>query len=443
MKNIKNVFIGFGKGAKTLAKSLANAGEEVLVIEQSNQMYGGTCINIACIPTKALKYSAETNSSFNDAIVKKDQLTGALRQKNFYNIDDEPTADVWTGKATFKSNHELSIEMLDGEVRQIQAERIFINTGALLNIPKIDGVETSHKIVDSTGIMALETLPKKLTIIGGGYIGLEFASMFNQFGSEVTVLDAGETFIPREDREVADLILADMQESGIKFAFNANANTIIDTDSGVDITYTIANEEKILSGDIILLATGRKANTADLGLENTNIVLNDRAAIEVDEFLKTTVDNVWAMGDVKGGLQFTYISLDDSRIVGGQLKGEDKYSTKQRVNVPYTVFINPPLGRIGITEEQAKADGKNIKIFTKMTNSVPRAKIIQDPRGIFKAIVDADTDLILGVSIYAQESHEMINLITMAMNHDIPYTALRDQIYTHPTMSEAFNELFE
>ncbi|MDT2613291.1 FAD-dependent oxidoreductase [Enterococcus dongliensis] len=442
MKTYKNVFIGFGKGGKTLAKTLAKHGEEVLMIEESDQMYGGTCINIGCIPSKSLIVNGERNIPFPEAVAKRGDLTGRLRNKNFHMIADEETAEVWTGKARFTADHELSVTMEDGEVREIKGERIFINTGSTPNIPAIKGIANSKYVVTSKEIMELPELPKRLTIIGAGYIGLEFASMFASYGSQVTVIDNHETFIPREDPDIAKMVYQDLTEKGIRFELGANLLEVKDTENGVQVRYEKDGEQTV-DGDILLVATGRKPNTAELGLENTNITVAANGAVTVDDYLRTTAENVWAIGDVKGGLQFTYISLDDYRIIEDQLFGNGKRKVSDRVNVPYTVFLTPPLSNVGLTEAQVKAQGYDYKVFQMMSAGVPKAQVLEDPKGMFKIIVDQKTQQILGASIYAEESHEVINLITLAMNAKLPYTMLRDQIYSHPTMTEALNDVLK
>lgn len=439
MTTYKNVFIGFGKGGKTLAKTLAKYGEEVLMIEESKQMYGGTCINIGCIPSKSLIVNGNRKVPFEEAVTKRGDLTERLRNKNFHMIADEKTAEVWTGKARFTANHDLEVTMTNGEIRKLTGERIFINTGSTPILPEVPGITKSSRVVTSKEIMELPVLPKRLTIIGAGYIGLEFAAMFADYGATVTVIDNHETFIPREDSDIAKMIFHDLTEKGIRFELGAKLLEVTDTAEGVQVRYE-KDGQHTLEGDLILAATGRHPNTADLGLENTQIAVK-KSGIVVDDYLRTTVENVWAIGDVKGGLQFTYISLDDYRIIADQIVHTGDRKVSDRKNVPYTVFLTPPLPTVGLTEAQAKEQGYVYKVYQLLSAGVPKAQVLEDPRGIFKILVDTTTNLILGASIYAEESHEVINLITLAMNAKLPYTILRDQIYTHPTMAEALNDV--
>lgn len=300
----------------------------------------------------------------------------------------------------------------------------------------IPGLAESNAILDSTAAMDQKEMPEKLVIIGAGYIGLEFASMFAKYGSKVTLLDLHEQFLPREDDDIASEIKKDMENSGVTFELGVKINRVDDQ----TVYYEKDGHSYEAVADRILVATGRKPNTENLGLENTGIQLTDRGAIKVDDHLQTTVPNIWAIGDVKGGLQFTYISLDDFRIIKDQLFGSGKRSLSDRINVPYSVFVTPSLSRVGLSEKEAKAQGINYELKKLPVAAIPKAK---DPRGLFKALIDPETGLILGVTLYGAESYELINMISLAMKMKIPAAVLWDQIYTHPTMSESFNDLFK
>lgn len=443
MEKYENIIIGFGKGGKTLAKTLAAKGQSVLVIEKSQRMYGGTCINIGCIPSKSLIINGEKKLDFTTAVDHKEKLTGKLRNKNYHMIADEPTGTVLDGTAKFISDHVLEVTLPDQTTMQVEGEKIFINTGALPIILPIPGLATSNYLLDSTSAMDQNTLPETLVIIGAGYIGLEFAAMFASYGSKVVVLDAHQEFIPREDDDVSEMIYQDLTAAGISFHLGVSVDKVEDGEDFVSVTFTENGAEKTIKADKVLAATGRKPNTANLGLENTNIKVDDRGAIVVDDLLKTTAENVWAIGDVKGGLQFTYISLDDYRIILDQLVGESKRRVSDRNVVPYSVFITPPLSNVGLTEKAAKKAGVPYKLFKFMSAGVPKAQVLEDPKGMFKVLVDPENDQILGASIYAEESHEVINLIALAMKGQLPYTLLRDHIYSHPTMSEALNDVLK
>lgn len=443
METIKNIIIGFGKGGKTLAKFLAQKGEEVLVIEKSNKMYGGTCINIACLPSKRLIIEAANGVSYVDAVNGKNEMTAQLREKNYHMLADEKTVTVLDGEAHFIADHEIEVKLSNGKKVQYKGDRIFINTGAVPVMLPIPGLKESKYILDSTQAMDEKKRPKNLTIIGAGYIGLEFASMFAKYGSKVTVLDHNKEFLAREDEDISNAVKKDMEDAGIKFELGADIEKITDEITDAKITYQINGKRKTISADRILVATGRKPNTENLGLENTAIETTDRGAIKVDDFLRTTVENVWAIGDVKGGLQFTYISLDDFRIIKDQLFGTGARMVSDRKVVPYSVFISPALSQVGLNEKQANKLGKEYKLFKLPVTAIPKAKVAKDNRGLFKALVDPETEKILGATLYGIESYELINMISLAMKAHLSYTVLRDQIYTHPTMSEAFNDLFK
>ncbi len=443
METIKNIIIGFGKGGKTLAKFLAQKGEEVLVIEKSNKMYGGTCINIACLPSKRLIIEAANGVSYVDAVNGKNEMTAQLREKNYHMLADEKTVTVLDGEAHFIADHEIEVKLPNGKKAQYKGDRIFINTGAVPVMLPIPGLKESKYILDSTQAMDEKKMPKNLTIIGAGYIGLEFASMFAKYGSKVTVLDHNKEFLAREDEDISNAVRKDMEDAGIKFELGVDIEKITDEITDAKITYQINGKRKTINADRILVATGRKPNTENLGLENTAIETTDRGAIKVDDFLRTTVDNVWAIGDVKGGLQFTYISLDDFRIIKDQLFGTGARMVSDRKVVPYSVFISPALSQVGLNEKQANKLGKEYKLFKLPVTAIPKAKVAKDNRGLFKALVDQETEKILGATLYGIESYELINMISLAMKAHLSYTVLRDQIYTHPTMSEAFNDLFK
>lgn len=443
MEKFKNVVIGFGKAGKTLAKFLAQHDEEVLLIERSDQMYGGTCINVGCLPSKNMIINGQRHLEFADAVAKRGTMTKQLRNKNYHMVTDEPLATVWNGQASFVSNHELKVAMADGTVRQVAAERIFINTGATPVWSKVPGLTPSERIVSSKEAMELAKKPARLAIIGGGYIGLEFAEMFNSFGSEVTILDHHAQLLGREDADIAAEVTNDLVSLGIKIELNAELTSAADDGQQVLLTYHQNGQKRQTEFDAVLVAAGRRPNIDGLGLENTDIALTERNAIQVDDRLRTTGPDVWALGDVNGGPMFTYISLDDFRIVKDQLFGQGKRTTADRNVVPTASFLTPPLANVGINERQAHAAGKDYLVFKLPVKAIPKARVLEDQRGVYKAIVERDTHRILGATLYAAEAHETINLIALAMKADLPYETLRDMIFTHPTMSEALNDLFK
>ena len=443
MQEFKNIVIGFGKGGKTLAKNLAAKGESVLVVEKSKKMYGGTCINIACLPSKNMIINAQRGINFEDAVKEKDEMTTVLRNKNYHMVADEETATVLDGTAKFIDNHTIEIVLASGERTYVKGERIFINTGATPIIPQVKGLKESKYILDSTAAMDQNSLPNELVILGAGYIGMEFASMFARYGAKVTVLDTNEKFLKREDEDISEMIFNDLSQDGIEFNLGVKVVEVKDLSDKVEIIYEINGKKQTVKADKLLVATGRKPVTEGLGLENTDIELDERGAIKVDDYLRTTAENVWAIGDVKGGPQFTYISLDDFRIIFDQLYGKGKRKVSDRNLVPYSVFITPALSRVGLNEVEAKNSKIEYKLFKLAATSIPKAKVIGNTRGMYKILVDPDTEEILGATIYGEESYEVINLIALAMKAKLPYTMLRDQIYTHPTMTEALNDVLK
>lgn len=433
------IVVGFGKAGKTLAKFAAQQGKSVAVIEKSAEMYGGTCINIGCIPSKVLVHDGIEAASFNDAMQRKRDVVSALNSKNYHNLADEETVDVINMTASFKSAHAIDLLNAQGEaVQTIEGKNIVINTGAKSVIPNIKGIDTSQRVYDSKAIMDLTQQPKRLVIVGGGYIALEFASIFANFGTTVTVLERSDQILKREDAVIAQQVTEDLTQKGIQFIYNAETEAIEDE---ADVTKVVTNQGTF-EADAVLVATGRKPNTEGLNLEAAGVQLGQRGEIIVNDKLQTSVDHIYAVGDVHGGLQFTYISLDDFRIVKSQLFGDGKRTLAQRGVVPYTMFIDPPMARVGMTATEAREKGYDILENQVAVNTMPRHKINNDTRGLFKAVVDAKSGQVLGATLYGQQSEELINIVKLAIDQQLPYAVLRDNIYTHPTMAESFNDLF-
>lgn len=433
------IIIGFGKAGKTLAGNFASKGWKIAMVEQDPKMYGGTCINIACIPTKILIHEALQGTDYTNAINRKNEVVEKLNDKNYQKLDNNDQITVYNSHARFLSDTKVEIKN-NGEKETLTSDHIFINTGATPVIPPLKGDISSDKVYTSTTLIEEKELPEQLTIVGGGYIGLEYATMYQEFGSNVTVVTPDNTLLPHEDTEIATAIQKEMEAKGINFLFNSRAETVKDMNaSEIGVTLSTGDE---LTSNAVLLATGRKPNVDGLGLENTSIELTDDNAIHVNDHLETTAANIWALGDVKGGMQFTYVSLDDSRIVMNHLFGEKDYDLETRQNVPYTMFVDPPFSRVGLTASEAKKQGYDIAEGKLEIASHPPAQVGNDLRGIFKVVVDRKTGKILGASLFGPDSHELINLIKLAIDLDTPYTYLRDQVYNHPVMSESFNALF-
>ncbi|MCU9534024.1 FAD-containing oxidoreductase [Streptococcus sp. CSL10205-OR2] len=438
MKEYDLIVIGFGKGGKTLAAKMAAQGKSVAMIEQDAKMYGGTCINIGCIPTKTMLHSVETGHDFKDVMSEKEAVTSRLRQKNYDMLANAPTADVYTAKARFISDKVIEINS-NGETRQLTGKVIVINTGSVSNVLPIPGLLESKNVFDSTQMQTLTVQPKTLGIIGGGNIGLEFANLYSQLGTKVTIFDPQNRIFSREEEIISQMAQEYMEEAGISFELSSTITKVKNNDNDKTVIVTDKGEFEF---DVVMYATGRKPNTADLGLENTDIKVSERGAIVVDDYRQTTVTDVFAVGDVNGGPQFTYISLDDFRIVFDYLNGDKSYSIANRPNIPNTTFINPPLARVGLDEKTAKEKGLPYKVNSLLVAQMPRAHVNSDLRGLFKVVVHKETKEILGATIFGAEAHEIINLVTMAMDNHIPYTYFKKQIFTHPTMAENLNDLF-
>ena len=442
--------IGFGKGGKTLAATMARRGARVAMIEQSDQMYGGTCINIGCVPTKALVFDAETMPGpgperYQQAARRTDDLTALLRGKNFSMLDTLDTVTVLTGTARFTDPHTLTVHAGDDTVR-VTATTIVINTGAdpdLLNIP---GLQDSAHVVTSTQLLARPERPDDLVVIGGGYVAVEFASMHAAFGTRVTLLERGPRILRSEDEDIAAAAAEILTSAGVTIRTGATVTDIKDDYASAVVTFTDqTGVQQTVRADTVLAALGRRPHTTDLGLHPPRGGTKARGAGVGDQHRRPTHPHLDAIGDVNGGPQFTYISLDDYRIVLDDLTGDGRRTTTDRRAVASALFMTPPLARVGITETEARATGRPLRIATRHVAdmaTVPRARIVHDPRGVMKAVVDAETDQILGVTMLSHDSHETINTVALAMRHGITAGQLRDQIYTHPSMTEALNDLF-
>ena len=439
MKQYDAVIIGFGKAGKTLAAELAAHDWSVAMVERSDKMYGGTCINIGCIPTKALIHSAglaaaghpltfgQRRDYYRESVASKTALVDLLRDKNYHKLADNARIDVYTGEGSFASPEAVAVKTARG-TQQIGGKYIVINTGAETVIPPIEGIAQSRRVYTSTSIMELEELPQHLVIVGGGYIGLEFASMYASFGSKVTVLEGFAELIPREDRDIAAAVREALEKKGIEFRI-----AVADTQTGGKYE---------IDGDAVLLATGRRPATAGLNLAAAGIETDDRGAVRVDAHLRTTAPRVFAAGDVTGGLQFTYVSLDDFRIIRDVLLGDGARTTANRGPVPYSVFIEPTFSHVGMHEEEARKAGRDIRVNRIAVAAFPRSRILGSTEGVLKAVIDAKTDEILGCTLFGAESGEVINTVATAMKHGVTAHDLSNSIYTHPSMSESLNDLF-
>ncbi|MFJ2580770.1 FAD-dependent oxidoreductase [Kitasatospora aureofaciens] len=448
--NADLLVIGFGKGGKVTAGAMGRRGKRVVLVEQSAHMYGGTCPNVGCVPTKALVHHSRkrrpedpAQAWYKQSVDKVQAVTALFRAGNYDGLNGMETVTVLTGKAVFTDPHTVRVDTADGTVT-VTGETVLINTGSEPIIPDIPGLRISKHLVTSTQLIESTDLPRRLTIIGGGYLGIEFASIYQQFGSQVTVLEAFPKLFPREDDDIAEAATTILIDEGISIVTGVTVKEVRDGDGEAIVVYEQDGREHTVAAHAVLPATGRAPATGSLNLEAAGVRTTSRGAVEVDEYLRTSQPHIFALGDVNGGPQFTYISLDDSRIVLDQLVGEGRRSTADRVAIPYTVFMTPPLAGVGLTEKQARAAGHRVRIAGQPVAEIlamPRAYAVEETRGVMKFVIDADTDEILGAALLSVDAQELINTVALAMRHGIKSAELRDAVYQHPTSTEAFNDV--
>ena len=448
MNRVDNIIIGFGKAGKTLANYLGDKGEKTILVEKSSEMCGGGYINVGCFPSKFLAGRAykkpdveiKDEEYYKISVENKDKLIEELNQETYDDVINS-NVEVVFGLASFKDEHTINIKTDKGEFN-VYTDRIFINTGAYPFVPTIEGLKIENRIHTSETLMDLEAHPKTLTILGGGIIGLEFAATYAKFGSKVTVIDKASRLLPKEDADVAEEVFKSYKDLGVNFVFDAEVSSVYQDDNTVKVSYSSKGENDEIISEAFLVATGRKPNIEDLKLENAGIESSERGFINVNEHLQTSKPNIFAIGDVNGGPQFTYVSLDDYRIVRSYLEDNGKYSRKNRQPMANAAFLHPTFSKVGLTETEAIDAGYNIKVAKLSASEIIRAKILGNTAGIYKAVVNADTKEILGVVLFGEDSHEVINLVVMAMIMKQPYTMLANHMFTHPSMAEALNDLF-
>jgi pyruvate/2-oxoglutarate dehydrogenase complex dihydrolipoamide dehydrogenase (E3) component len=450
------IVIGAGQGGVPLATTLAKAGRRVALVEREH--VGGTCINEGCTPTKTMVASAKvayfdrrsTDYGVSNGQVAVDMVAVRQRKrdivKSFRTGGERRLHDAGVelirGEARFAGPKELEVRLNDGgDELHLSAENIFINVGARPANPPVEGLD-SVPTLNSTTIMELGEVPDHLLVLGGSYVGLEFAQMFRRFGSEVTVVQRGKQLMSREDSDVAEAVAEIMRQDGIEVLLETQAQRAEQGNDGkIRLRISGPEGESTLEGSHLLAAAGRPPNTEKLNLEAAGVETDKRGQIKVNERLETSVEGIWALGDVKGGPAFTHISYDDFRIVRTNLlEGGDASITDRKV--PYTVFIDPQLGRAGLSEQEARQQGLNIRVAKIPMSYVARAIEVDETRGFMKAIVDADTNQVLGCAILGVEGGEIAAMLQIAMMGEVPYTILRDTVFSHPTLSESLNTLF-
>lgn len=437
--------LGWGKGGKTLARSLGRSGRRVVLVERDDAMVGGTCINVACVPTKALVHQAEQRRPDDDAdaylaraIATRDGLVERLREANRQLLATVDAVTLVRGEARFVGERAVRVTGGD-EALEIRAEHVVIGTGTVPRRPGIPG-DDGPRTHDSTSLQALEGVPARLAIVGAGAVALEFASMFARFGSDVTVIARGPAILAAEDDDVRESVEATLADAGVRILTRAETERI-DDDGTVATVVTSADP---VHADAVLLATGRSPATAELDLAAGGVDVDERGFVVVDELLRTSAERVWAVGDVNGGQQLTPISLDDHRIVAAQLTGAGGRRRDDRVAVPTTIFTTPPLARVGLSEREARERGIAVRVGAKAVADIaamPRPKAVGETHGIVKLVVDAETDLVLGAALHCVDAQEVVNLVALAMRAGVTASDLRDGIWTHPSSTEALNEV--
>lgn len=455
MEHFDAIVIGSGQAGTPLSLALAEAGRKTVLIER--QHVGGTCVNEGCTPTKTMVASARVaylarrgaDYGVNTGAVSVDEpkvrerkraIVERFRGGSQHRIEQTQGLELIFGSARFLGPNSVEVQLNAGGVRQLTAANMFINTGTRASRPQIEGLD-SVPALDNVSIMELDVVPDHLLVIGGGYIGLEFGQMFRRFGSRVTIVHSHSQLLTREDVDVAEEIAKILVEDGIELALDSRTVRVSRSAGVISLTVRTREGERMLTGSHLLLATGRLPNSDSLNLGAAGVATDSRGFIKTDSRFQTNVPGIYALGDVKGGPAFTHISYDDYRIIRANLLEGGNASTEGRL-VPYTVFIDPQLGRVGMTEADAVAKGLDIEVAKMPMSGVARALEMDETRGFMKAIVDVPTKQILGAAVLGIEGGEIMAMLEVAIMGRLPYTALRDGIFAHPTLAESFNNLF-
>jgi len=444
------IVIGAGQAGGPLAGALARSGRRTALIEREH--VGGTCINEGCTPTKTMvasarvaylarrgaDYGVRTGPVEVDLVrvrERKRAIVKSFRAGSLHRLEAAPGLDLICQEARFTGARQVAV---DGRV--LEADLVFINTGGRPAAPEVEGLDRVPSL-DSTSIMELDQVPEHLIVLGGGYIGLEFGQMFRRFGSRVTLVQRGPQLLPQEDEDVADAVLGILREDGIEVLLDSTAVRTAPNGSGVRLTVRTAEGERDIEGSHILRAAGRVPNTDRLNLPAAGIATDERGFIRVNERLETNVPGVYALGDVKGGPAFTHISYDDFRVIRTNLLQNGRACITDRP-VPYTVFIDPQLGRIGLSEKEARRQGRPVRVARIPMTYVARALELDESRGFMKALVDPGTGHILGAAVLGIEGGELMAALQLAMMGQVTYGRLRDAVFAHPTLAESLNTLF-
>ncbi|HYL79731.1 MAG TPA: mercuric reductase [Candidatus Acidoferrum sp.] len=445
------IVIGSGQAGNPLAEDLADHGWTVALIEKAH--LGGTCINTGCTPTKtmiacaqvahyarnAARWGVRTGEVVVDLrriVERKKEIVQRFRDGKQSGVDSRERIRLYRGPARFLEPHRIAVAE-----QQLEAPRIFINTGTRPGIPSIQGLESVAYLTNES-LMELTEVPEHLVVIGGGYIGLEFGQMFRRFGSRVTVVHRGDALLAREDDDVAEELQKALEAEGLQFLLNARPTRVAARSGKIEVTVEAGGGARLVTGSHLLLASGRLPNTDDLGLETAGVKIDTRGFIQVNDKLESNVPGIWALGDVKGGPAFTHISYNDYQIVFGNLMEGKDLTIRDRI-VPYSLFTDPQLGRVGMTEREARATGRRLKIGKIPMAWVARAIERDETAGLMKLVVEADSDRILGAAILGTEGGELIQILGALMLAQAPYTVLKGAIYIHPTLAEGFYALMD
>ena len=454
------IVIGSGQGGNPLARAMSQHGWSVAVVER--RFPGGTCVNDGCSPSKTIDASARNaylakrgkdfgvltgpvSVDMNTVWKRKQKVVTESRENNTKGIETYSTLIL--GEASFSESqsgdgsYSIDVLMQDGSAGQtFTAERVFLNTGERPDVPDLPGLDETPYL-DSTRVMELQTVPDHLIVLGAGYIALEFAQMFLRFGSKVTVLERGERIAAREDKDIAECLRQILIEDGMEILTCSSADRVSGDEDSVQLDVTTNDGAVTIKGSHLLVATGRTPNVESLQLDRAGVKQNERGYVQVNERLETSAPSIWAIGDVKGGPAFTHISYDDFRILRANLLQDGNRSTADRI-VPYVMFTDPELGSFGLNEMSAAKEGRTVRVATMRMSSMARADEMDESRGMIKALVDPETKLILGATVLGVDGGEVAAQLQIACMGGLPYTALRDGIFSHPTKAEALNNLF-
>jgi pyruvate/2-oxoglutarate dehydrogenase complex dihydrolipoamide dehydrogenase (E3) component len=449
------VLLGAGQANNPLSRSLAKAGRRVALIEKGK--IGGTCVNTGCTPTKTMAASAriayltrrasEYGVHVSEVQVRLDEVrdraqaivekfsSGSERQ-----LVTTDGLELIRGEGSFTGPRTVRVKLNGGGSRVLTGKLVVIDTGCRPARPEIPGLDTVPWL-DSTGIMQLATVPDHLVVLGGGYIGVEFAQMFRRFGSRVTLVQKGVQLLPREDQDMAGSLAEILQEDGLDVVLSAVATRLAGNDGEVRLSVEVNGRVREVTGSHLLVATGRTPNTDELNLPAAGVLADAKGFIPVNERLETNVPGVYALGDVNGGPAFTHVSHHDNQILRENLLRNAGRTTAGRL-VPFTVFTDPQFGRVGLTEREARQQGRSVRIAKLPMTKVARAVEIGEARGVLKAVVDARTDLILGCAALGIEGGELMSMVQLAIMGGLTYQRLRDDMFAHPTLARGLNNLF-